>query len=486
VISQFEQYFKRSLTNPPGSYKTYVVKGSKNPARLTALKALLDLQGIIYGSAAPAQFNNAFDYVSGKFGTASIEDGDLVISAYQTQAVLTQVLFDPESKLVDSVTYDITCWSLPFAYGLEAFALKGKIEVIYSDQEDMMPSVPAANAYAYALRWESLADGRFLAAALKAGLKARFAEKDFVVADQTYAPGTVLFMRTDHRMHPDFPQSLLELARTHEAPLHAVKTGFVSAGRDLGSSAYQLIDMPRVLTFSGDRVSANEFGQVWHFFEQELRYPLTVTNIDHLGSVTWSDYNILIMPEGYYSLSESTMEEISTWVRGGGKVIAIGSALSQFRDKEGFALKRFAESATEEEAKKAEEKDRLHLRLENYDSDERRSISKQSPGAVFKATVDPTHPLGFGLGEYYYTLKTEAISYEHLVDADNVVYLTDDLSYYGFAGYKALEGQKNSVIFAMEEKGAGAFIYMVDNPLFRSFWENGKFAFCNAVFFAGN
>jgi hypothetical protein len=104
VISQFEQYFKRSLTNPPGSYKTYVVKGSKNPARLTALKALLDLQGIIYGSAAPAQFNNAFDYVSGKFGTASIEDGDLVISAYQPQAVLTKVLIDPESKLVDSET----------------------------------------------------------------------------------------------------------------------------------------------------------------------------------------------------------------------------------------------------------------------------------------------------------------------------------------------------------------------------------------------
>jgi hypothetical protein len=38
----------------------------------------------------------------------------------------------------------------------------------------------------------------------------------------------------------------------------------------------------------------------------------------------------------------------------------------------------------------------------------------------------------------------------------------------------------------MEEKGAGAVIYLVDNPLFRSFWENGKFAFCNAVFFAGN
>ena len=27
--------------------------------------------------------------------------------------------------------------------------------------------------------------------------------------------------------------------------------------------------------------------------------------------------------------------------------------------------------------------------------------------------------------------------------------------------------------------------YMVDDPLFRGFWENGKFLFSNAVFFVG-
>ena len=136
--------------------------------------------------------------------------------------------------------------------------------------------------------------------------------------------------------------------------------------------------------------------------------------------------------------------------------------------------------------KKAEEKDRLELRLESYGGSERRDISSQMPGAVFHCKVDSTHPLAFGLRGEYYTLKTSTTSYEHLLDADNVIYLGDVPEYYGFAGFKALEKQKNSVIVAMERKGSGSIIYFVDNPLFRSFWENGEFLFCNALFLAGN
>ena len=52
----------------------------------------------------------------------------------------------------------------------------------------------------------------------------------------------------------------------------------------------------------------------------------------------------------------------------------------------------------------------------------------------------------------------------------------------GFAGEKALENVPNSLLFGIERIGKGQLIYMVDNPLFRSFWENGKLFFANAVF----
>jgi hypothetical protein len=34
--------------------------------------------------------------------------------------------------------------------------------------------------------------------------------------------------------------------------------------------------------------------------------------------------------------------------------------------------------------------------------------------------------------------------------------------------------------------GSGSFIYMVDNPLFRGFWENGKLFLVNSIFFVNS
>lgn len=39
-----------------------------------------------------------------------------------------------------------------------------------------------------------------------------------------------------------------------------------------------------------------------------------------------------------------------------------------------------------------------------------------------------------------------------------------------------------SLLFGEESFGNGSIVYMVDNPLFRSFWENGKLFMANAVF----
>jgi hypothetical protein len=486
VISEFADYFKRSIQNPPGKYKTYVIKGTNSRGKLKALCGFLDLQGIVYGTTSSGRNKTAYDYNTKGEREMQIDGMDLVVSAHQPRGLLAQVLFDPESRLIDSITYDITNWSLPFAYGLESYALTEELDVKPGYDFTQQTPVLAPSAYAYVVRWNSLSECKLLAAVLKEGMRPRFAEHAFTVDGKRYEPGTIVFLRTDHRNVDGFPDQLIALSREHDILLESLATGFADRGKDLGSSSYRLIDEPKVLTFSGEKVSANEFGQVWHFFEQVLNYPLTVVDIDNLGSVTWSDYNILIMPEGYHSIPENTLKSIQTWVNEGGKVIAIGSALSAFRDKEGFALKRFAETSKEEDIKKAEEKERLQLRLEAHQSAERRDISSQISGAVFKAKVDHTHPLGFGLGEYYYTLKTDAVSYEHLLGASNVVYLEEDMTYFGFAGAKALEKLKNSVVFAVENKGSGAIVYMVDNPLFRSFWENGKFVFCNALFFAGN
>lgn len=484
VVREFAGYFKKSAEQPPGPYKAYVVKSNNSKGKLKALCDLLDLQGIDFGVAVqPGRTRMGYNYVTGRDETFILEQGDLVISAHQPRAILTQVLFDPESRLVDSMTYDITCWSLPYAYGVHTYAVKERIDVRKGyAQFYTLQDVPQ-DAYAYALRWESMQEAQVLAAALHAGYRPRFAEEAFSVGGKMYAPGTVLFMRTDHRTDATFPADLIALSNNHGVPLEAIHTGFVESGKDFGSSSYTLIQKPRVLTIAGEGVWSNEFGQVWHFFEQVINYPLTVIPQDNFGSVQWHEYQILILPDGHYTIAEPAMKAIESWVQGGGKIIAIGSAVNRFEGRDGYALKKYTDPAREEEVKKSEEKDRLDRRLHTYQGGDRRYLSSQIPGAVFKARVDVTHPLAFGLGDHYFSLKTDNAAYEHLADASNAVYLGDTLTYYGFAGYRALEQQKNTVLFAVERKGRGAIVYLVDNPLFRGFWENGKFVFCNALFF---
>ena len=48
--------------------------------------------------------------------------------ALQAKGLLTQILLEPGPELVDSNTYDITAWSLPYAFGLEAYATEEKLE----------------------------------------------------------------------------------------------------------------------------------------------------------------------------------------------------------------------------------------------------------------------------------------------------------------------------------------------------------------------
>jgi len=174
--------------------------------------------------------------------------------------------------------------------------------------------------------------------------------------------------------------------------------------------------------------------------------------------------------------SKSDLDKLSAWIRSGGKVIAIGNANSIFAGKKGFGLQ--TKSSAENE-----DKDDKEIELTNYEDLERESISGSITGAIFKTKIDNSHPLGFGYGDSYFTLKQGARSYDYLEDGYNVVRLEDNTSFSGFVGSKADKNLAKSLIFGEESLGRGSIIYMVDNPLFRAFWDNGKLFFANALFY---
>ncbi|HRK82149.1 MAG TPA: M14 family metallopeptidase [Saprospiraceae bacterium] len=488
LVKNFQAHYDRSRTNPPGRYKAFIIKASNPAGKLAAFAELLDRNGIRYGKAGKNASLKGFDYIKGAAGTAfKIEENDLVISAYQPAGTMAQILMEPQTQLADSVTYDITAWSLPYAHGLEAYALEERLEPQGAFALPAPAALPAGAApYAYLVKWNSMNAARFLADVSQQGIGVRFARSPFRIEGQDYAAGTLIITRADNRLAADFlNQTVSEAIKKHKVDAAIVRSGMVEKGFDFGSDAVPMAARPRIAVLSGEGTSANSYGQVWYYLEKDLGYPFAALPANNLGSLDLSNYDLLIMADGGYGLDEGAAGRLSQWISKGGRLIAVGYALNSLQGKSGFALTRYESKDAENKAEREAEKAELDSRLLNFGDQERRAISGEIPGAIFKVKMDITHPLAFGMGEHYFSLKTGAGAYPWLKGAWNVGSIGDNPNYYGFVGQYAQQQVKNSAVFAVEDKGRGAVIYMVDNPLFRGFWENGKLLFSNAVFFTG-
>jgi hypothetical protein len=471
---EFETFYNDARNSPKGAYKTYIVSGNNPKAKLKRLTNLLDIHRIEYGSLKGNRNINGFNYKQATDGDATIGTGDLVISAHQPKGIFVQVLFDPETTVVDSLTYDITAWSLPYAYGLEAYATTNRIN---PDAEFVLPEAETAemgkNTYAYAINWESVADAHFLAQILQEGIKVRYTNNQFSLNGQTFNAGTIIVNRADNRnLSEDWQARLMDLAKEHDQLITPLQTGFVDSGRDLGSGSYTYIDAPNVAIIGDEPTSPNEFGQVWYYMERELNYPVTILTMDNVFRVDLNDYDVLILPEGRFRFSDSQAEKLQTWVRSGGKLIAIGRAVSGLANANGFSLERASSSSDDDDSDEPAV----------YGESTRRYISSTTPGAIFQTQIDETHPLGYGLGDTYYSLKTGTQSYSYQEDVWNVGYLNDDPISFGFVGENAKTKLRRNMVFGVRDAGRGQVIYLVDNPLYRGFWEQGKLLFANALF----
>ena len=107
------------------------------------------------------------------------------------------MLFEPKTHYEDSLTYDITAWSIPYVYGLEAYALETVIKQknfniqkgskIIHNWDD--------SPYAYLNPWNSVYDLKFLSEVLKNKIVVRVSEEPFEINGMLYDRGTLVITR---------------------------------------------------------------------------------------------------------------------------------------------------------------------------------------------------------------------------------------------------------------------------------------------------
>ncbi|WP_339704408.1 M14 family zinc carboxypeptidase [Algoriphagus aquimarinus] len=488
LLSEFAKFYKDNSTNPKGKYKSFIIKGESNPAQVARLLELLDKNGIHYGKAGSKSGLKGFAYGTGKSESFATTERDIIISAHQPKSVLTQVFFEPSPALHDSITYDITSWAMPYAYGLEAFAVETKLEAAAAyEKPDFTANQVGKTPVAYIAAWQGTRDVAFLSALLNAGIRVKYNEFPFEVEGKSFPAGSLLITKGGNEYVPNFDQKMVDIANKFGVTLATTMTGYVDKGKDFGSPNIRVIQAPKVALIGGEGTNSLNYGAIWHFFEKELNYPLSNLEADNMSRYDLSKYDVIIMPSTRGSaLNESGQKNLMEWIRAGGKLIAIDGALSLFANKEGFALKTY----DSDDDKKAAEKEADSLakaeRLAPYQEGERVAISGGAAGAIYQVDMDVTHPLGYGTGGKYYTLKNNASRFAYLDNGVNAgVISSNEAHRTGYIGYKVKSKMAESMVIGVENAGRGEIVYFVDDPIFRGFWESGKLILSNAIFMVG-
>ena len=250
---------------------------------------------------------------------------------------------------------------------------------------------------------------------------------------------------------------------------------------------------------SGPGTSAYDVGEVWHHLDTRLGFAPVMVNIRQLGGIRLSEYTHLVMTSASYErLGKAPMKKVAAWVKEGGILIAMGKAATRIEsicfktdpDSCQDTAKDTAKDKGKDKGKDTatdtgEEKAEDEAARRNYADFDKDFVQQIVGGAVVAATLDRTHPLGFGYRRDDLAMFRRGTVV--LKPSDNAystpLRFTDQPLLSGFMGPDRLEDIQGQAAMIAERQGRGLVIRFSDNPLFRGFWRGTERLFDNSLYF---
>jgi hypothetical protein len=406
-----------------------------------------------------------------------------IVPADQPQYRLIKAMFETRTTFQDSLFYDISAWTYPMAFGVDFMALNSRIvnlaNVSPVDKASFAQApgkvIGTAGAYQYAMEWSDYYAPKAAYRLLKAGLLVRVATKEFSTADgKTFGRGTLLIDKGESGMDAQaFFSKLEEVARFAHVDIHALTTGYTQ-GANLGSTFMLPLNTPSIALLVDGGVDSGEAGEIWHLLDQRMQMPVTLLPLESVSNSNLDRYSVILMADGSYGqLGQSGAAAIKTWVSKGNTLVAKGGALRWLAQNEigNFTFRKVDSKETG-----------LQKRYADY---ENATGAKQTFGAIFKSTLDTSHPIGYGYpSSELFTFRNDNFFLEPSENpyANPLVYTADPLAS-GYLHPSNLPGVKQSAVIRVAGQGRGRIIGFADNPNFRAFWFGTNKLFMNSIFF---
>ena len=391
-----------------------------------------------------------------------------VIPAGQPNSALVGIIFDDktdfedESKLGYGAGFSIA-YSSGLSYGITNSANRGsKIDNL----ADLSVNKLQHSDYAYLVDFRNSGSQQLLLQLLEEDILVKAATQAFTSnggdGELDFSYGSLLIPVINQNISSSELYNLLDkLSEESKVEIIPVTTGFNLKGVDLGSRAFRNVVKPKVLVVTGGDISSTEAGEVWHLFDQQLKYPLTRVNSDNFSRVPLNDFNRIVFVSGNYNfLSDTQIDDLKSWVRNGGTLITVNSA-----SRWAVNNKLSAENLVE------------------LPDSVTRSQRGRMPTSIFQTKIDLSHPLAFGLTSEKLPVIRESGLF--ISSSDNTVSKYNENSLLnGYISNENLEQIKNSASISSGRSGRGSVVLFAENPLFRGIWDGTSRTFVNAILFS--
>ncbi len=530
-LLQYFYDFKRTAIEEGarGPMRRFVLLPGNDPGRAAELVATLLRAGIeVQVTQESFSSRAAHDYLSKTAAARSFPAGAFIVDLAQPQMRLAKALLEPEAELDPQFVkrqleirernerrgknvpkeryefYDVTAWSLPLAFGVEAYwtedaprvrsiplTLDESGRVIISDERKPVVAggVSGRATSAYLFSYETNAAARLAFALLHEGYKIAVSTRPLRADGRDFPRGTLVvpIERNPESLH----ERIAQLARECGVNVYAAASAYPDRGETgIGSPAVIPLRKPKVVVIAGDGVSVTSFGAIWFLFERRFGIPFIPMTLSSLHRANIFEYDVILFPDGSPSIYRATLgdrglERLKRWVSEGGVLIGIGGAAELFTQK-GVELTTARVLGAEEEAP-ASPGSSAPSPASAQASAERPMRPLPVPGAILRATVDRHHFLTFGYeAEHLPVLVNGARFFTRSRDGANVVtFEGKELHLSGFIWpNNTVELLSGTAYLIHEPTGRGHVILYAQDPNFRLFWHSLTRLFLNSVLFA--
>jgi len=536
--------------------KRVVISPAKDPVKAAELVELLRRSNIEVKIASEG-FNSkvAHSYMEKNAPAAarSFPAGSYVIDLDQPQAVLIKAILEqdtPQDKAFvddnmarfrrnqmrgsgqtkeDFGFYDITAWSLPLAFGLDAWwtedvsPVNGAMATAESVAALKRGNYGGRASVAYIIPYDSDSTGPAMIRLLLQGYRIAVATKPLNAAGKNWPRGTfvIRISRNPDTIH----DAVAKLANDLGIRVIAADSGFPDEGdTGIGGESVNSLRMPKIAMVADDAVDQTSYGSIWWTLDR-YGIPFTALSVSAIRGGALKDFNVLILPDGsagrYMALfGAGGVSTLKSFASEGGTIITArgASVFAALKDVNLTSSRLVGSDADDEKGKADDDKAAASAAakpspspsatpIEQPDdltegiapslppiaspSADNNKVPVALPGSIMRATVDRTTYLTYGLEQNELpVLLASGYFFRYSKEGNNAIVFDAKprrpLTISGFTWEGNTEKLLTGTAYVIDEPtGNGHVILFAEEPFFRGLFRSTTRPFMNSILFNG-